>query len=289
MKQLIVNADDLGWSDGVNRGILEAHRRGMVTSTSLLANGETFAVAVRLLQEAPHLGVGVHLNLSDGPPVLPRWEVASLVNPEGRFYGGPGGLLLRLLRGRVRLREAEREWDAQIEKVKRAGIAVTHLDGHKHVHMLPGLFDVALRLARRHGIRAMRVSIERCGAAAAPVRTLRAWKQRLQGRALALLALDAADRARRAGVVSPEFFCGLTDTGLLTRDALAAILKNLPEGATELMCHPGYADAGLQQTRTRLQGQRQLELEALTCPDNIKLLAEMRVELIDYIGLANHP
>ena len=96
MKRLIINADDLGWTEGVNRGIVEAHRNGIVTSTTLLANGIAFDSAVRLARQENHLGVGVHLNLSDGAPILPRWEVPSLVGADGQFRGGPGRLAAKI-------------------------------------------------------------------------------------------------------------------------------------------------------------------------------------------------
>src|ERR1700751_1771878 len=88
VKNLIVNADDLGWTEGVNRGIAEAHRNGIVTSASLLANGAAFASGVELARSTPRLGVGVHLNLSDGEPVAPRELVATLVSEKGEFTGG---------------------------------------------------------------------------------------------------------------------------------------------------------------------------------------------------------
>ncbi len=118
MRNLIVNADDLGWTEGVNRGIAEAHRSGIVTSASLLANGEAFASGVELARAAPTLGVGVHLNLSDGEPVAPRELVTSLLNDQGELEGRPESLLLRLARRSVLLREIEEEWDAQIQKVR---------------------------------------------------------------------------------------------------------------------------------------------------------------------------
>src|SRR6516164_1415614 len=160
MRSLIVNADDLGWTEGVNRGIADAHRNGIVTSASLLANGAAFDDAVKTAGQLPGLGVGVHLNLSDGRPAAPPREVTSLLNEVGEFSGGPQSLLLRLTAGRVDPGEVEKEWDAQIQKVRAAGIRPTHLDGHKHVQMLPGLFAVALRLAKKHGIPALRVSLE---------------------------------------------------------------------------------------------------------------------------------
>src|SRR5579864_2106660 len=160
MKNLIVNADDFGWTEGVNRGVAEAHRNGIVTSASLLANGGEFEAAVKLAKGIPRLGLGVHLNLSNGTPVAGREAVPGLVNQAGEFTDGPESLLLKIAMRGLAAGEVEKEWEAQIRKVCDAGVAVTHLDGHKHVHMLPGLFEIALRLARRHGIGAIRVSHE---------------------------------------------------------------------------------------------------------------------------------
>jgi hopanoid biosynthesis associated protein HpnK len=291
VKNLIVNADDLGWTAGVNRGIAEAHRKGIVTSASLLANGAAFAAAVELARKTPGLGVGVHLNLSDGPPVAPREQVASLVNEAGVFEGGPESLLLRLAKRSLALEEVEREWNAQIQKVRDAGIQPTHLDGHKHVQMLPGLFEIALRLAKRHGIGAMRISHE-----ASPLRTALAvgedrnaalmLKQGVQARGLKLLMRDARELAERAGISTADYFCGVAQTGELTQEGVARLLRSLPDGTTELMVHPGYLDAELQNSPTRLQASRQMELEILTDTEIRNLVASLGIRLIDYSFVA---
>jgi len=287
VKNLIVSADDLGWTDGVNRGIVEAFRNGIVTSTSLLANGAAFAGGVQAARSAPGLGVGVHLNLSDGPPVADRETVASLLNVDGEFAGGPESLLLRRVRRGLLLAEVENEWNAQIQKVRDAGIAPTHLDGHKHVHMLPGLFELALRLAKRHNIGAIRVSLE-----ASSLRTALAsgarqnvgmvMKQGVQARGLKLLARDAREQAARTGISTADYFCGIAQTGELTREGVEQFVKCLPDGTTELMCHPGYADAALQKTPTRLQDSRQTELRILTDTGIRNLVASLGIRLIDY-------
>lgn len=287
MKNLIVNADDFGWTEGVNRGIAEAFRHGIVTSTSLVANGEAFANAVELAQATPDLGVGVHLNLSDGPPMTEREAVKSLLNDQGRFAGGPKSLLLRRASGGLLLDEVEREWDAQIQKVRRAGIVPTHLDGHKHVHMLPGLFEVALKLAKRHGIGAVRVALEASSLRAALASGAKqnagvVMKQGVEARGLKLLARDARELAERAGIATADYFCGIAQTGELTREGVEELLKNLPEGTTELMCHPGYADAALGKTPTRLQESRQAELKILTDTGIRNLVASQGIRLIDY-------
>jgi chitin disaccharide deacetylase len=287
LKNLIVNADDLGWTDGVNRGIVEAFHSGIVTSTSLLANGAAFAEGVEAALSSPGLGVGVHLNLSDGPPIAEPETVTSLLNDDGHFTGGPESLLLRRARGGLLLSEAEAEWDAQIQKIRDTGISPTHLDGHKHVHMLPGLFEIALRLAKRHDIRAIRVSHE-----ASPLRSALAsgsnknsaliMKQGVQARGLKLLARDSRELADRSGISTADYFCGIAQTGELTLAGVEQLLKSLPDGTTEFVCHPGYADDTLKKSATRLQGSRQAELQILTDTGIRKLVASLGIRLIDY-------
>lgn len=287
MKNLIVNADDLGWSEGVNRGIAEAHRQGLVTSASLLANGKAFESGVMVAESNPELGVGVHLNLSNGASIASSSEVPSLLNAAREFEGGPENLVLRIASRRLDLAQVEREWDAQIQKIRAAGITPTHLDGHKHVQMLPGLFEIAVRLAKRHNIRAIRISHE-----ASKLRALLAsgsgskrsvvLKQGVQARGLQLLARDAREMADRAALVATDYFCGIAQTGVMTRGGIEALLKNLPDGTTELMCHPGYSDSDLRRSPTRLQESRQSELAILTDPQIRKLVATQAIRLISY-------
>jgi hopanoid biosynthesis associated protein HpnK len=292
MRNLIVNADDLGWTQGVNRGIAEAHRNGIVTSTSLLANGFAFEGGVRAARESPRLGVGVHLNLSDGKPVAPPERVKSLLDENGDFSGGPETLLLRLTAKKLEAKEVETEWNAQIEKVRAAGIRPTHLDGHKHVQMLPGLFAVALRLAKKHGIEAVRVAHEASSLRAALTSgcepTGVTLKQGVQARGLKLLARDAREMTERAGIGAADYFCGIAQTGVLSKKGVQQLLASLPEGTTELMCHPGYADADLERSPTRLQKSREAELELLTDNEIRKSIATLGIRLINYgeIGVA---
>jgi chitin disaccharide deacetylase len=290
-RNLIVNADDLGWTAGVNRGIAEAHRNGIVTSASLMANGQAFAEAAEFARDTGGLSVGVHLNLNDGPPVATRAAVPSLVNDAGEFEGGPDGLLLKLATRGLSLREVETEWQAQISKVRAAGVEPTHLDGHKHVHMLPGLFEIALRLAKRHGIGAIRVSHEasslRRALSTGELRAAVVLKQGVQARGLKLLARDARQQAERVGVSTADYFCGIAQTGELTKEGVARLLRSLPEGTTELMCHPGYADEALRKTSTRLQSSRQKEMEILTDKEIRNLVASQGIRLIDYAFLAS--
>ena len=158
-RALIVNADDFGISEGVNRGVAEACERGILTSATLMVNMPAFEDALRVARGLPNLGLGVHLNLTSGVPVLPPQRVHGLVGPKGRFL--PMGTLLRgLTLGRVPLTQAEAELSAQIEKALEAGVAVTHLDSHHHVHVHPALHGLVVRLARRYGIKAVRSTVE---------------------------------------------------------------------------------------------------------------------------------
>ena len=286
-RNLIVNADDLGWTPGVNRGIAEAHRCGIVTSASLLANGSSFEEAAALALAVPALGLGVHLNLSDGPPIAKPERVRTLLNAGGTLDSSPETLLLKIATRGISLREVELEWDAQVGRVRDTRLMPTHLDGHKHVHMLPGLFEIALRVAKRHGIGAMRISHEASGLRAAlsagpGAGTSMILKQGIQARGLKLLARDARVLAERAGISSTDYFCGIAQTGALTKEGIMRLLRGLPEGTTELMCHPGYVDAALRQTATRLQESRERELQILTDPDIRNIVASQGIRLIDY-------
>src|SRR5208282_3945083 len=194
---------------------------------------------------------------------------------------------LRIARRKLPLEQVEKEWNAQIQKVRDCGIAPTHLDGHKHVQMLPGLFQIALRLAKRHGIRAIRVSSEESTlrSALSSGKEQRAGvvlKQGVQARGLKLLTRDARDMADHAGLATTDFFCGIAQTGELTLRGVWQLLEELPEGTTELMCHPGYADEELQSTLTGLEESRQTEVRILTDAGIRKFVATQGIRLISY-------
>ena len=154
--RLIVHADDFGMSEAVNLGILEAHERGIVTSTSIMATAPAFEHAVAVAKSRPSLDVGVHLTLTEQRPLIGAEAGASLVGPDGRFAPHLVQFAVRYLRGKVSLAEVRAELDAQIRRVRDAGIAVSHLDGHQHVHVLPGIAAIVADLAAAHGITAVR-------------------------------------------------------------------------------------------------------------------------------------
>ncbi len=294
MKRLIVNADDFGLTGKVNEAIIEGHANGIITSTTLMANGGAFESAVALVRQQPRLGVGVHLNLTEGRPVAAAARIPSLVGPAGFLQTGPGRLARGLVLGRVRRADIEREARAQIEKILAAGVRPTHIDGHKHVHLAPGLFGLVARLAKEYGIGAVRRPAERSVGLIGLLRRNAGsrpaiLKQRVMAILLAAGGLGCRVRLRRDGLTAPARFYGVTQTGFLDEAALSAILRAVPEGTSEIMCHPGYVDADLKATPTRLLAQRETELRALTSPAIRALVGTLSIELIHYGHLTGAP
>jgi hopanoid biosynthesis associated protein HpnK len=283
MKELILNADDFGLTKGVNEGVIRAHREGILTSATLMATGPAFDDAVLRARANPALGIGCHLVLTGGFAVAPREEIPSLVDANGRLPKSLGVLVTRVSSGRIRTKDIERELRAQIEKIRRAGIEPTHLDTHKHTHAHPRVMNVLGRLARELGITRIRK----------PVEDLRdSWKS-MRGEAASPMQLlaSAAVRAvssrftaisRKYGLHSPDHFLGLVVTGRMGTDVLCRLIDTLPEGRTEIMVHPGICDAELRATGSRLQQQRQMELESLLAPEARRSVERLHVRLISY-------
>jgi predicted glycoside hydrolase/deacetylase ChbG (UPF0249 family) len=233
-RRLIVTADDFGLHPRIDAGILRCHREGIVTSASICASGANFAEAARCALDSG-LDVGVHLTLVGEAPVSPPGTLPTLA-PDGRLPRGYAALFRRLLLGRIRTEEIEREMDAQVARVRDAGLEVSHLDSHQHVHLHPSLLPLTLRLARRFGVRAVR--------AAARVRGLAGLRPAL----LAFFAHRAARRARAEGLKVPDAVLGLAETGGLSERRLLRLVEQLAPGTSELVCHPGSADAEVEAT-----------------------------------------
>ena len=289
-KKLIVNADDFGLTEGVNQAILRGHREGIITSTSLLANGRAFDSAVALTRESPSIGVGVHLNLTEGAPLCSPSSLRGLVDPGGSFCLTSARLALRLLCGAVGLNPVERELRAQIERLLAAGIRPTHLDSHKHMHLFPSIFRVLIRLAGEYGIggiRCVREKVTHFGQLVLRHRgcSSKIVKQYLVGFTLSLLCMPQRRELRRAQLKFPTYCFGITPTGFLDALHLRQILEGLPDGATELICHPGTVDGDLRQTPTRLLNQRERELQAILAPEAKAMMAQLGIRLINYAEL----
>lgn len=232
MKLLIVNADDFGLTEGVSRAVLDAHRDGIVTSTSVLAVAPAFERTCRWLADAPELGVGAHLAVvGEDPPLLSAAEIPSLVDRRGRFHVSWRQFLPRAAAGRVDPDDLRRELSAQLDRLEQAGLRLDHLDTHQNVHLWPSVREVVLALGRERGIGAVRVTRSSApGVTGAVVRRL----------ATALVA-----RCRTEGWCFPDVSTGLDGAGHLDASAMLVALRHLaaaPGATAELATHPGSHD-----------------------------------------------
>ena len=239
MRQLIVNADDFGFTSDVNAGIVHAHTHGVLTAATLMANGDAFEDAVRLAHQYPTLDVGCHLVLVQGDSVLDGKPLARTLSQ----------VVQRHLQRRL---HAYREMRAQIEKIVSAGIRPTHLDSHKHTHILPEVFAAVIRLAQEFQIPFVRLPLD--------------WTTRYAGRLFTVADAPYRRAAQRRGIRLTDHFLGYRLTGTLDEASLLSALEGLGEGTTEFMCHPGFLSGELQVASTRLKESRVRELEALTSP-----------------------
>lgn len=262
MKRLVVNADDFGLTPGVNRAVAELHRAGVLTSTTLMATGAAFEEAAALARELPGLGIGCHVTLVDGSPVLPPAQIASLAGiATGRFRPTLGGFVRDLLSGRIHGEDIEAEAAAQIRRLQQAGIHVTHVDTHKHTHIFPQVLRPLLRAALACGVPAIRNPFEPDWSRRAT--TAAGLLRRLQVQLLATQRRSFLAATRKAGLATTSGAIGVLATGSLDAATLSSLLAAMPEGTWELCCHPGYVDAALSAVHTRLRRSREVERAAL--------------------------
>jgi hopanoid biosynthesis associated protein HpnK len=279
VSRLIVNADDFGLTSGVNRAIVELHQAGVLTSTTLMAAASATDEAIALARANPRLGVGCHVVLVDGKPVLPVEQLPSLIEKEtGRFPPKLTTFLTRLFTGRIQTAEIEAEAAAQMARLQKQGLRLTHIDTHKHTHMFPPVLRPVLRAARAAGIGAVRNPFE-------PEWAIRATPGAGLVRSAEVVALRRFGPyfnrvLAEEGFVSTDGTIAVAATGVVNTDTVRALLAKLPEGTWELVTHPGYNDADLDKVRTRLRASREIEREALGA------IAEFEgIELISFAGL----
>jgi predicted glycoside hydrolase/deacetylase ChbG (UPF0249 family) len=257
-KHLIVNADDFGFTRDVNQGIIEAHRQGILTATTLMATGVEFDDAVRLAREHPSLDIGCHLVLVGSAPYPPT--VAKLTQ----------AVALKRIRPYDELRP-------QVAKIVEAGLNPTHLDTHKHTHLLPPVLDAVARLSEEFRIpwirRPFDFPLQPGGISLA---------KRAVSRAFSAVRPRFAKVLARHHCRSTDHFAGFQITGHYDASSLAQLIRSLPEGSTEFMCHPGRCTDELRAAKTRLKESREQELRALISEEVKRALAEARVTLSTY-------
>jgi hopanoid biosynthesis associated protein HpnK len=284
VRRLIVNADDFGLTAGVNRAILEAHHHGIVTSATLMACGPKFSEAARLIQTAQKLSVGCHVVLVDGIPLADPQTIPTLLSksPAPRFQPALARFARAAFMGRMSAEEIETEATAQIQKLQAAGVSVSHFDTHKHTHAFPRILKPLLRAAKMCGVKAVRNPFELPRSTRLRIRDV---KRTFQVKALRLYAGSFKQAVSEAGLVTPDGALGITATGVLDGSHFRELIKTIPEGTWELVCHPGYNDSELAQVRTRLRQSRQRELELLTSSEARELLNRHGITLISYRDL----
>jgi chitin disaccharide deacetylase len=259
---LIVNADDFGLTSGVNRAILELNSAGVLTSTTLMARASATSEAIEIARSSPSLGVGCHIVLVDGEPVLPPGKIPSLLAAKtGQFLPTLPPFLTRLFTGRLRSAEIEAEVRAQIESLQEKGLRLTHIDTHKHTHVFPHVLRPVLRAARSRGIRAIRNPFEPAWAIRATQGA--AWVRFAQVGALRWLEPVCRHIIAEEGFVTTDGTAAVAGTGILDAATLRSLLQQAPDGTWELVTHPGYNDADLDRVRTRLRESRDVERQAL--------------------------
>ena len=264
MRRLIVNADDFGLTPGVNRAVIELHRASALTSATLMAVAPSFAEAVDLAKENPRLGIGCHIVLVDGAPLSPPGEIPSLLDPESpvpAFRPTLGGFVRDLVLGRIHPQHILVEATAQVQRLQASGLALTHVDTHKHTHIFPRVLAPVLQAARACGVRRIRNPFE-------PEWSVRATPQAgklrwLEVRLLHKLWRGFLSHVNAAEMSTTDGCLGVLATGTLDANTIDSILSPMPPGTWELLCHPAYVDAELRAAHTRLVGSRATELQAL--------------------------
>jgi predicted glycoside hydrolase/deacetylase ChbG (UPF0249 family) len=281
-------------TQGVNRAIAESHANGIVTSTTLMATGHAFAEAVAIAEKHPRLAVGCHISLVQGSPLLPAPSLPTLASVEGSVEAPAGGrrlrsgflqLALAARRSRLDPEEIVAEATAQIRKLQSAGIAVSHFDTHKHVHIIPEILRPLLRAARECGIRALRNPFEPPGVLH-PLQfaSFRMLKRYPVVQALRSFAPAFRRLAKEAGMITPQGAVGIAITGSLNERELERMIRGLPEGDWELVCHPAFIDSELLSLSSLRSGED--ECRALTSANIRRALEESGVSLITFADLA---
>ncbi len=279
LKQLIVTADDFGRDAAVNAAVEKAHRRGILTSASLMVGAPAAADAVALARRLPELHVGLHLVLVDGRPVSPREAVPALVGGDGQFDRNMGRAGIRFFFLPEVRRQLAQEIRAQFEAFRATGLDLDHVNAHKHMHLHPTVAGLVLEIGRDYGMKAMRVPAEPVAALRAafpreraPMPLYRPWVERLRR------------RLRRAGLVVNDHVFGLAWSGNMVEERVLRLLLHVPDGVSKMYFHPAVERRPA--LTAAMPGYRHAEeLAALTSPAIRARIAALGIGLASYGAL----
>jgi len=291
MRRLIVNADDFGMTPGINRAIAEAHRAGIVTSATIMANEGAANEAIMIAGQSPSLATGCHIVLVDGSTVSQPDAVQSLLGShrkgDARFRPGIAHLAIAAVSRKLHNAEVHGEASAQLQRLQSRGLSLSHVDCHMHSHILPVIGRAVLQAAREHDVRAVRNPFEPAWAVAATHKSSspRSWNRSLQVTALRFLRSQFLDAVKNNRMKTTDGTIGIAVTGLLDRHLLTQLIDRMPAGTWELVTHPGYNDPDLSQSSTELKQSRAVELDLLTSNETLELFHKRNIELISYRDL----
>jgi len=273
IKGIIINADDFGLTEGINRGIIDAFSQGIVTRASIMPCAVGFNHAISLIKQNPGLNIGIHLTLVGEKPVSSRDKIGSLLEPDGALYRNHRAFLLKYFSKKIKLDEISHEFECQIKKILDTGVKVNHMDSHQHLHMLPGIFELSIGLAKKYGIKNIRITRQN-------YLTIGSFRE------FALVAMNSLSLKQHKKKLSASDICftsnfwGFKKGGLIKEKDLLSFFDRIKPGITEIMCHPGYSDQEYMRKYSFWGYNPDEELKALTSQNVKNKLKDKGIELI---------
>ncbi|MCD6289807.1 MAG: hopanoid biosynthesis-associated protein HpnK [Anaerolineae bacterium] len=280
--QVIINADDFGRSPAVNAAVKRAHREGILTSASLMVTGDAAQEAIAIAREMPSLAVGLHVVVASGRAALPPKEIPHIVKPDGRFPDDPVRQGLLYAFSRTARRELARELSAQFERFAATGLALSHVDGHQHLHMHPVVFNLLIPLAEQYGAKGLRLPRDDLWLALGYDRR-QAGAKILWAIALNTLCRWGRGRLSRRRLVVTHRVYGAMQTGHMTEDYVARVLQRIEVPTAELYFHPTLG------TEVEALGPNPNDLATLLSPTIRSIIRERHLRLTTYARLADSP
>ena len=278
MKIFIVNADDFGLTSAVNKGIIQAFQRGIVTSASLVPSGASFAQAIQFIKENPKIDVGIHLTLIGEKSLLNHCEIPTLVDEHGCFRENAFKFFSAYMKKQISMNEVERELCAQFEKINEQGVSISHIDSHQHIHMLPKILEITIRLAKKYGIRHIRYPKEKIRFES--IYSFRKYPRLMQQIALNLFCHYSRQRIRPYSIGG---FHGFFHGGEMGKSVLMKTLTRQEDGICEIMVHPAVIkEENGMGTYYKWNYKWQEEYEGLVDPDILYLVKKQGIKLAKF-------
>jgi chitin disaccharide deacetylase len=274
MSHLIINADDFGFSDGVNGAIIKAHEEGILTSTSLMVSGDAAQKAIALAKNHPHLAVGLHLVLVCGKSVLPPSQIPHLVDSQGNFSNNPTQAGLSYQFNQATRAELRLEIYAQLEKFRDSGLNLSHVDGHLHLHVHPVILEILTELAPEFQIKFIRLPSEEL------TKNLKIDKRNLLTKIIWSIVFGQLRRygeglLKSHNIKFADKVYGLLQTGNMSEKYLLDLIPQIEAKLVEIYSHPALVN-------TDINNSGEVELAALLSPQVRELLTRKKFELSNY-------